>query len=292
MYLIFRNQKLLLLAFFAVLSIHSDLSAGNDTVIKQQLLVALTIYGADTVFRDFNYYSNGHLHTIIDTPRTDTRATYHAEFDSTGKIRTLREFRSELINFVDYTWESDNQIKFTKKFVSSPEEQTGRIIYFGRLRSVDLPENNPLAPENFILVRADSTQYLDDEGKIITTWYWDYDSLDRCIRWRSSTIGGLLFVDEYTYGYYRGFPARYPALESDIVVFYAYDKRTGLFHSENLFSGNKVFKKWALSSDQFMLNGRKVRSVTTFPEIEKKSSLILIKQKDGKARIILPKSKR
>ena len=61
---------------------------------------------------------------------------------------------------------------------------------------------------------------------------------------------------------------------------------------KTFFQEIKVFKKWALSSDQFMLNGRKVRSVTTFPEIEKKSSLILIKQKDGKARIILPKSKR
>ncbi len=288
---IFRFLKLPFFVLFTILYCYSDSHAENDTVLRQQLLIALTTFGEDTVFRNFIYDRNGLLHTIVDSAIRDYRVTYHAEFDSTGKIRTLKEFKSELIYSVDYIWESGNRIKYTKQYNSSPEIQTGTIIYYGRLRSVDLPENNPLATENSILVRADSTQYLDAEGKIITTWYWEYDSLDRCIGWKSCSDGSKIqWVEEYTYGYLRGLPARYPALEGEIVVF-IYDIKTGLPDRGNISSMNKVFRKSALSSAQFMLNGRKVHSVTAYPEMEQKSSLIVVTQKDGKARIILPKGK-
>ena len=70
-----------------------------------------------------------------------------------------------------------------------------------------------------------------------------------------------------------------------------YEEITGVSDYDNLFSGNKVHRKRAMSSGQFMLNGRKVRSVTTCPERELKSSLVVITQKEGKTRIVLPKSK-
>jgi|BioPla2DNA2_1021312.scaffolds.fasta_scaffold137631_2 hypothetical protein len=58
MYPIFRIQKLLLLAFLIALPNHSFLHADNDTVLRQQLLIALTTFGEDTVFRNFNYNRN------------------------------------------------------------------------------------------------------------------------------------------------------------------------------------------------------------------------------------------
>lgn len=290
---IFRTQKLTLLAFIVMLSNYSGLHAESDTVIKLELLIALTTFGHDTVFRQFNYNRNGFLNTVEDSPRTDYRVTYHAEYDSVGRIRKLSEFRSELLYSIDYSWESGNRIKFTKQNAGSPEKEEGAIQYYGRLRGVDLPENNPLAPENFLIVKADSTQYLDAAGKVITTWYWDYDPLDRNIRWNSSTLDNTVpWVEEYTYGEMNGFPARYPALAGDIIVF-IYDKRTGLSGYEKISSGNKTYRKEMLSNGRFMLNGRKVSLKTGYPERGQKSPFMVIidAQKDGKARMVLPKGK-
>ncbi len=283
-----------MLSFLNILRF-SDLQADvpENTVLKMEYLISLTTFGNDTVFRYFSYYPNGSLRSIKDSTGSDWRVIYSAEYDSSGKIIKLSEYRPDFLYSVDYVWEKDNRIKYTKQKNGVNGKDSGTIKYYGALRAVDLPENNPLAPENFILVRADSTQYLDSDGNIITTWYWDYDSSDRCIRWGSSTLEETIpWVEEYTYGAFNDLPARYPALSGDIVVFihdnvavrHKYGSRLSKqYHKDKVYSGN-----------HFLLNGRKVG--TEGAGVLKKISTSMIAtvndKNDEKLQVILPGNKK
>lgn len=256
----YRTPKIFAIWIFLNITRFSDLYADvpENTVLKMEYLISLTTSGNDTVFRHFSYYPNGSLRSVNDSSGSDWRVTYSAEYDSAGKIRRLSEYRPELLYSVDYTWETDNRIKYIKQKNGVNGKDSGTIKFNGALQAVDLPENNPLAPENFLIVRADSTQYLDNNGNIITTWYWDYDSLGRCIRWRSSTPEKKnQWVEEYTYGMMGGFPAKYPALEGDIVV-YIYDEVAVRNRYDTRPTGKQHHKDRAFLGDRFLLNGRKI----------------------------------
>lgn len=260
------QKCLLLLLMHCLLSDLFALSPENK-VLRMQYLILHIVYdpkvdgpeaGRDTVFRFFSYYPDGALRAIKDSSVSDWRVTYSAEYDSTGKIRRLSEYGSELLYSVDYFWEKDNRIKYVKQQNGANRKDSGTIKYYGELRAVDLPENNPLAPENFLIVRADSTQYLGSDGKIITTWYWDYDSLGRCIKWRSRTPDSAIqWVEEYTYGYLRGLPARYPALEGETVV-YVYNEVAARKMYDARPTGRQHHKDKVFLGNLFLLNGRKI----------------------------------
>lgn len=284
-----RILKFIIPVFLLIISIfpHSHASNPKDTVIEMQLLIALTTDGQDTVFRKFSYYPNGFLNTVEDSPRTESRLAYFAEYDSTGKIRKLSEYRSSLLYSVEYKWKSDNRISYTKHKNGAPDKDSGEILFFGRLRAVDLPENNPLAPENFLIVRADSTRYLDGSGNIITNWYWEYDSLGRNIRWKSSTLDKTIpWVEEYTYGDLNGFPARFPALAGDIVVYIFYKPELTRYEYYSPLKSESC-RQNAISDCQYLLNGRKITGETIRKVKRIKNNVILNTEITGNSRTVL-----
>lgn len=256
----------------------------NDTVLIMQLRVSLNTTGIDTIFRMYNYSANGTLHSIVDTPRTIKHPAFFAEYDTLGNIKMVREYRDTLIYTVEYFWEPGNRIRFEKQWNSGQKRESGTIVYYGRLRAVDLPENNSFAPENYLVVRADSTQYLDETGKLVTTWVWFYDSIGNNIKWQSRAPGSnkLNWVEEYTYRYYGNglIDKRSPALDGDMVInVYGYPAMVD-FHRQMHRRSNTVFNKPGLKSSNYLLNGRKTCRIDC--DNRKKSPLLLFIQINSK----------
>lgn len=259
--------------------------SARDTVLIKQIRASPTIYGIDTIYRMYNYSVNGTLHSIVDTPRTIFHPAFYAEYDTLGKIQKIREYRDTLINSVEYFWEPENRIRFEKQWNGEQKKESGTIVYYGKLRAVDLPENNSFAPENYLLVKADSTQYLDESGGIITTWVWFYDSLGNNTKWQSRAPGDneLNWVEEYTYRYYDNgmIDRRSPALAGDIIInIYGQSKM-------NIRPGQRPFKRKddisngsRIKKGNYLLNGRKAGKIDN--ENRRKLPLMIFVRIDSK----------
>lgn len=239
-----------------------EADSAKDTVLIMQIRVSPTIYGIDTIYRMYNYSDNGTLHSIVDTPITIFHPSFFAEYDALGKIKRIREYRDTLIYSVEYFWEPGNRIRFEKQWNGEQKRESGIIAYYGKLRTVDLPENNSFAPENYLLVKADSTQYLDESGNLVTTWVWFYDSLGNNIKWQSRVPGDneLNWVDEYTYRYYGNglIDRRSPALDGDMII-NVYGHST-MVHQHVLMifkEKNGIFNGLGIRNGNYLINGRK-----------------------------------
>jgi len=272
---------LFIASMFIVLTVTSVSRAANaeDAVLIMQLRVSPTVYGIDTIYRLYNYSVNGTLHSIVDTPRTIFHPAYTAEYDTLRKIKRLQEYRDTLINLTTFFWEGANKIRFEKQWISGQMSENGTIVYYGKLRSADLPENNSFAPENYLLVRADSTQYLDESGKIVTTWVWFYDSLDNTIKWQRRDPGEkeLKWVEEYTYRYYTNglIDRRSPALAGDMII-NVYGCPTMIHQQRHTIKvNNNIVNLPGLKNTAYLVNGRNAGEIDNKNKLNMTALLLL-----------------
>lgn len=259
----------------------SVIAAANtkDAVLIMQLMVSPTVFGIDTIYRMYSYAVNGILHSIVDTPRTIYHPTYSAEYDTIGNIKKLIEYRDTLVNSTEFFWEDGNRIRFDKQWNNAQKKESGTIVYYGNLRSVDLPENNSFAQENYLLVRADSTQYIDNTSTITTTWVWTYDSLDNIIKWQSRVSGQteLQWVEEYSYRYYANglVDRRSPALAGNMLInFYGHLTIAG--HNRQLDKiNNSNLITSVIKNKSYLVNGRMAFVISSHNKLN--TSVILLK---------------
>lgn len=141
--------------------------------------------------------------------------------------------------------------------------EVGTIIYYGKLKAVVLPND----PGGWLIVMADSTQYLDEADKIVSTWIWTYDLRGDVIKWesRDADANKLAYVAEYTYNYYDNglIKWRSPSLDGIPIVYYFYEKPAKIqFYQKQTANKNVFTSQNPLSAGYYLVNGQKLGKIS------------------------------